>query len=124
MRFMRIVKKYCIPVILMIIISLMVLMILTVLTYIYKWQAKQVLIGIYFTYILAGFVGGLIQRMQNKEEKHMSRKMIEAIGISIAFVFLLVVLSVSAGMIAFEFSSQFLLVWMLIAGSSCLGRIL
>lgn len=108
----------------MMIVSIICLLGVSTFTYTYKWQADKALIGITVTYIITGFFGGLVMRIQNKDEKSMGRKMLEAIFLSVVFMLLLVVLSAFVMHIPFEFSSRFLMIFMLLTGSSCLGRIL
>lgn len=121
---MRRMKKMLITLILMTIFSLACLVIVSTFTHTYKWQADKALIGITVTYILTGFVGGLIQKQQNKEEKSMGRKMLQAILLSIIFMTILIAASIFIMKIPFELSSRFLMIFMLLVGSTCLGRIL
>ena len=121
---MRKIKNVILILVLMTLISVVCLLIVSVLTYIYKWKADKALIGITATYILTGLLGGFMLKVRNKEEKNMGRKMAEAMFLSIVYIGLLVVVSIFFLQIPFEFSSRFIMIWMLLAGSTCLGRIL
>lgn len=121
---MKRIKIILVPLIFMIIITFVCLVIVSLLTYICKWQADKALIGITVTYILSGFSGGLVQKRQNKDEKSMGNKMLDAVLLGILFMMLLVAVSVLVARIPFEFSSRFLMLFMLLIGSTCLGRIL
>ncbi len=122
--FMRKLRNYIITILIMAIVSLLCLVILSIFTYNYKWQADKALIGITYTYILTGLVGGLSQKILCKESKSMGRKMLEGMIFSSLFMGGLVVLSIFQAGNPFEISSRFLMIWMLLMGSTCLGRIL
>lgn len=122
--FMRKIRNLIIIIIIMSCISILSLGILSVLSYIYKWQADKALVGITFTYILAGFVGGLGQKIINREEKTMGRKMLGGILLSTLFMAILVIASIFLIQNPFMLSSRFLMIWMVLMGSTCLGRIL
>lgn len=104
--------------------SAICLLLVSILSYIYKWQADKALIGITVTYILVGFVGGLFQKILNKEEKDMKRKMLNAMLLGTVFIGILSGLSVVGLQQPFLMSSRFLMIYMLLVGSTCLGRIL
>ena len=120
---MRIVKKMMIPLLIMVLVAVIMLIGLSVLTYIYKWQADKALMGITITYIVAGFIGGMGQRRLS-DTKDMSKKLLEGIFLGLIFIGLLVVVSLLVTDHGWKFSSRFLMIWMLITGSACLGRIL
>lgn len=95
----------------------------TVLAYNFKWQADKALVGITLTYILAGFIGGMSQRIMNKEVKTMGAKMLEAILLSAIFIAILVGISIMFMQIQFAISSRFFMICILLTGSTCLGRV-
>ena len=105
-------------------VSAICLLTVSVLTYHYKWQADKALIGITLTYIVTGFAGGLSQKIMNKESRSMGRKMLEGMLISTIFVGGLLGISIGIVQNPLELSSRFLMIWMLLMGSTCLGRIL
>lgn len=121
---MRKIRNLIITIIIMSIVSILCLLAVSVFSYIYKWKADKALIGITLTYILTGFSGGLVQKIINKESIKMGRKMIEGILISSFFVGILVMFSVLWLQQPLAVSSRFLMIWMLLVGSACLGRIL
>lgn len=121
---MRKIRNLIITIIIMSIVSIISLLAVSVLAYQYKWQADKALIGITVTYIITGLVGGLTQKMMNKEEKNMGRKMLGAILVSCIFMGILLFFSIVAIQQPFSISSRFLMIWMLLVGSTCLGRIL
>ena len=104
--------------------SLLSLLILSVLTYVFKWKADVVMIGIIATYIIAGLAGGLALKIKRQENRNISKKMLEAILGSSLFMGVLLLLSMMVVQDAFVFSGRFLMIWMLMVGSCCLGRIL
>lgn len=124
-------------VIIMSLVSLFALLVLSVLTYVFKWKAPQAMIGITFTYILSGFAGGVgiggnICRRLKKgnlkasetENISVGKKMVEAIFAASVFVGILILLSLLVVQNGFSLSGRFLMIWMLVTGSACLGRIL
>lgn len=121
---MRKIRSFIITLIIMSIMSIICLVIVSLLSYFYKWQADKALIGITVTYILTGFIGGLAQKIQNKEHKNMGRKMLDAIVLSSSYILILIMASVFLAQIPFAVSSRFLMILMLMVGSTCLGRIL
>ena len=121
---MKKIQTLFITIIIMLIVSFVMLSIISGLTYIWKWQADKALIGITLTYILTGFCGGLFWKWKTKESRSMGRKMLEAFLISLFFMLLLVIVSVFILGNPFVISSRFLMIAMLVLGSTCLGRIL
>ena len=108
----------------MFITSIICIGIVSVVSYIYKWQADKALIGITITYILAGFTGGITQKILNKEKKGIGQKMLEGILTGLIFVGGLVIASILVIQNPLVFSTRFFMIFMLIIGSTCLGRIL
>jgi len=121
---MKKIRVFLFALIIMVVVSAICLCGVSVLAYRYKWQADKALIGITLTYILAGFIGGLSQKIMNKEQKSIGRKMLDGIVLSTIFMGGLIVLSIYIVQNPFEISSRFLMIWMLLMGSTCLGRIL
>ena len=117
-------RNSLIAIIIMFIVSVLLLLMVSMLSYTYKWQADKALIGITCTYIVAGFVGGFVQKIMDKEQKSMGRKMLEGMVLSTTFIGGLVLISVCLLKNPMVISSRFLMIWMLLMGSTCLGRIL
>jgi putative membrane protein (TIGR04086 family) len=121
---MRKIGNFVITLIVMMLVSLLCLCVVGILSYIYKWQADKALVGITITYILAGFTGGITQKILNKEKRKIKQKMLEGILTGLIFVGGLVIASVFIIQSPFMFSTRFFMILMLIIGSTCLGRIL
>lgn len=109
-------KNYIISIIVMILSTTLFLVVISMFTYLLKWQADKVMVGIMITYVLAGFTGGFCLRRRKKIG--IQRMMIDAGLLGTVFMFLLVLFSYFIFQIPFEFSSRFLLIWMLIVCGS------
>jgi len=120
---MQKIRGYVITVMIMCFISIIVLLGLSVLTYIFKWQADAALIGITLVYIVSGFAGGRV-RKRFSDETNIGKKLLEGLFLGTLFMFVLSILSVIIMRNEFDISSRFLMIWMLLAGSAALGRIL
>ena len=118
------IKSFLVVLIMMIVTSAICLGGVSILAYTYKWQADKALIGITITYIVTGFIGGVSQKILNKEQKNMGKKMVDGIVLSSVFMGVLVLLSICVTENPMNISSRFLMIWVLLMGSSCLGRIL
>ena len=112
-------KKHMIAIGIMIIVSMISLLVISAFTYIFKWQADKAMIGIIITYVLAGFSCGVYLR--NRSQIGHRRKLIEALEIGTAYMLLLLLLSCFVVKIPFEFSVNFLLIWMLVSCSIFVG---
>lgn len=121
---MRKIKNVIFILVFMTLISIACLLIISAFAYIYKWQADKALIGITVTYIMAGFIGGFSKKIIEKEQKSIGQKMLEGMLMASVFMGGLMVLSVFVAQNPLEISSRFLMIWMLLIGSTCLGRIL
>ena len=121
---MKKVKQIIFLIFIMLVMSFICLGILSVLTYEYKWQADKALVGITLTYILVGFIGGMLQRIMNKETKTMGGKMREAILLSAIFLAILVGISTVFLQTPFAISSRIFMICILLTGSTCLGRVM
>lgn len=121
---MRKIRNLIITIIIMSIVSILCLLGVSAFSYTYKWKADKALMGITLTYILTGFAGGVVQKIINKEPMKMGRKMIEGILISSFFMGILLGVSVIVFQQPYQITSRFLMIWMLLVGSTCLGRIL
>lgn len=110
------VKRYIIAIGMMLITSVVSLLVVSTFTYLFKWQADKAMIGIFVTYVLAGFIGGFCLRKGKRGE--IRRKVIESLILANIFTFLLILFSYIIFQIPFELSSRFLLIWMLIVCSS------
>ncbi len=121
---MRKIGNFMIVIMFMFLIAAISLVLVSTFSYLYKWQADKALVGITVTYILAGFSGGLMLKKINKEAKTIGKKMME--GILQGTIFMAIIIGV--GVFGLEsplvVSSRFLMLWMLVAGSTCLGHIL
>ena len=123
------VGKWMIAVVVMAVVAMICLLITSGFTYIYKWQADKALVGITVTYILTGFVGGFVQRFLKKEAGSsgvysIGQKMLDGICVGGIFLFCMILVSVFVIQNPFVISSHFLMIGMLLIGSTCLGRIL
>lgn len=138
---MKRIRVYVVAIVVMAVVSVISLLIVSVCSYNFKWYADRALIGITITYILAGLFGGFtLKRQEGKgwlwngqkigdesvgnKEKSMAKKMLEAILLGSIFMLLLMAVSTLVVQNPFEISSRMLMIWMLLAGSACLGRIL
>jgi len=120
---MRRIKKSFLLLLVMSGFSFGMLLALSALTYMFKWKAEEVLIGITGTYIMTGFVGGIIAKLMSYET-HMGKKLIEGCLAGTLFMVLLLGLSFLFMGSEATFGRNFLLIWTLIAGSAALGRLL
>ncbi|MBR2046784.1 MAG: DUF3792 family protein [Agathobacter sp.] len=120
---MRKIRNMIIALVLMIICSLVCLLIVSIFAYNYKWQADKALVGITITYILAGFAGGLALRFLEKSEKGIGQKMLEGILLASFFMGILFIGSVCLIQNPMVITSRFLMIWMLLVGSTCLGQV-
>lgn len=124
---MRVFKGTVISLVIMLMVSGLSLLLVSTLTFLFKWQADKAMFGIIATYIASGFVGGLcFSRIEKKLNVRIGKirngkAAIEAVKLSTIFVLILVLCSVIGFRIPFEFSSRFLLIWLLIAGSTFVG---
>ena len=116
-------KQILVSIIVMIIIALTMLLIISLLSYIYKWQADKALVGITLTYIVTGFIGGWTLRRKAPEIDG-TKKLIEGICLGTTFMVLLIGSSLLFTENTFSISGRFFMIWMLLVGSACLGRIL
>lgn len=121
--FMRVIRKYSISLLIMCVLAILMLLAVSVLAYIYKWQADKALAGITSTYILTGLIGGLVLKRMS-EAKDIGKKLLEGILLGSGFMMLLVLVSMFVTDNSFEISGRFLMIWMLMNGSTGLGRIL
>ena len=121
---MRKIGNFVITLMVMILVSLLCVCVVGILSYIYKWQADKALVGITITYILAGFTGGITQKVLDKEKRGIGQKMLEGILTGSIFIGGILLASVFVIESPFLFSSRFLMILMLVIGSTCLGRIL
>lgn len=121
---MRKIKNYILVIILMLFISGISLFVLGLLTYMQKWQADKALVGVVAAYILAGYFGGLFQKIINKETRENGKKIAEGIITASGFMLVLTCLCVFGQGGSLVFSTRFFMIWALLVGSACLGRIL
>lgn len=138
---MKRIRVYVVAIVVMAVVSVISLLIVSGCSYNFKWYADKALIGITITYIMAGFFGGFaLKRQEGKgwlwngqkigddsvgnKEKSMAKKMLEAILLGSIFMLILLAVSTLVVQNPFEISSRMLMIWMLLAGSACLGRIL
>ena len=124
------IKTTLFAVIIMGITSAATLVILSVFTYLFRWQAPQAQVGIILTYIISGFLGGVLpsmieERRKKKEVKNTERSTKNALikGITQGTIYMAVLLSISILLSANESWDmvQILLVWILLSVSSTLG---
>ena len=112
------------------IVAVISLFCLSLLTYYWKWNADKAEIGIILTYILAGFFGGrFLKRCWKRKQEHTEisishgQKIMDAVLLGTVFVVILVFLSMLSCGSAFSVSTRLFVVWFLVMGSACLGRI-
>ena len=116
-------KSFLIVMIIMFLSSMIFLLVTGVLTYVLKWQADKAMIGIIFSYIFTGFMGGRA-KCYFSTNQNMAVKLLE--GIVLATLFMLFLMGLSLALLGNDIfiSGRVLMIWMLIVGSACLGRIL
>lgn len=124
------IKNTLFAVIIMGITSAATLVILSVFTYLFRWQAPQAQVGIILTYIISGFLGGVLpsmigERGKKKEVKNTERSTKNALikGITQGTIYMAVLLSISILLSANEGWDmvQIFLIWILLSVSSTLG---
>ena len=116
------VKLYVRAIVVMLVIAIVALFGVGILTYLFKWQADKVMIGIIVAYILSGVAGGVCLRKE--EQKGCRKRLIESLKIATAYIFLLSIFSCFIFQIPFEFSRRFLLIWLLMVSSTFVGMCL
>ena len=116
------IKKYIVAIVVMLVVSITMLFLVTTFAYVFKWQSDKAMIGIILTYILAGLAGGECLKRFGKKE--IVKKAVEALILSTLFMLLLLVISVFGLQISFVFSGRFFLIWLLLFGTTFLGRVL
>lgn len=116
-------KKYMISIGFMGVCSIILIVLLSVMTYIWKWKADIVLIGITWIYILVGFLGGRCKKRLSDEE-NIGKKLLEGVMVGSVFAILLFVISVFVLKMDISFNSRSFMILLIIFGSSSLGRIL
>lgn len=121
---MKKIRNLILSIIIMLMVSMVSIVVLSILSYLYKWQADKALVGITITYILAGLIGGMAQKILNKEQKGIGQKMLDGILTGLIFVGVLWIVSIFITQNPFLFTTRFLMILMLVIGSTCLGRIL
>lgn len=117
------VKQYVLVILVMSLVAIISLVLVSGLTYLFKWQADKAMIGIIFTYIVAGFAGGQVKRRLS-EKSDVKKRLLEGVWIGTLFALILVVLSLFLTDDSFAISKRFFMIWFLLMGSSCIGRIL
>ena len=112
------------------IVAVISLFCLSLLTYYWKWTADKAEIGIILTYILAGFFGGrFLKRCWKRKQEHTEisishgQKIMDAVLLGTVFVVILVFLSMLSCRSDFTISTRLFIVWFLVMGSACLGRV-
>ena len=124
------VEKYMISLSVMLLTVIVSLLVVGTLTYICKWQADKAMIGIIVTYVLSGLSGGyvlrLLERRDYGQERRgaMKHKAIEVLVASVLFMMILLVVSVFALHIQFEWTGRVFIILGLIFASCFWGRIL
>lgn len=114
------IRKYILTVGVMLIVAFIMLFVVSILTYIFKWQADKVRIGIIITYVFAGFVGGYFS--YKEERSGVTKMLLEAMTISFLFIFLLLIASMIIQQSVFYLSKQSLLIFALIVSSVYWGN--
>ena len=110
------IKKYVVSLCVMIAVSILLLVVVSTLTYAFKWKANKAMIGIIVTYILAGGAGGLC--MRNVMYKDSGKRVKEAVTLATTYIFFLWIISYFVAQIPFQFSFEFIMIWILVVCSS------
>lgn len=119
------IKQYVLSIFGMILASVLLLAGVSALAYRLKWQAQQAMAGITAVYILTGFFGGvLLHKSRKEQEEKLSRKLLQGIFLGSLFMGLLLLVSFMGLEKEIAVSGRLLMIWMLLAGSAALGRIL
>lgn len=111
----------------MLLVAVLSLLLVSTFTFLFKWQADKAMIGIIVTYIVSGLAGGLYLGRIAKKSYGGIRKIgsgkaaIEAVKLSTIFILILVLCSAIGFRIPFEFSSRFVLIWLMLTGSAFVG---
>ena len=114
------VKKYIIAVGVMLMVSAVCLLVVSIFTYWLKWNSDRAMIGIMVTYVLSGFLGGVVlNRLERREYK--PRKEAEVVVLSILYVLVLIIGSFLCVQVSFEFTGKCILIWLLIMCSMYVG---
>lgn len=98
------------------------LIFLSVLTYLFKWQADTVLLGIIAVYILAGFIGGKVKK-RFSYEMGIGKRLLDGILVGTCFMLTLSLLSLLLTEGGISLSGRLLVIWLLLIGSTSLGRL-
>ena len=108
-------KKYIFTVFFMLVISMVSLLFVSALTYLFKWQSDKANIGIIVTYVIAGAAGGLCLRDRN--QKSIQRKLIQALIVSMMYLFIILVSSILFMEEPFGLSHRVWLIYFLVTSS-------
>ena len=113
------IRKYVVSLCVMLIVSMVLLVLVSVLTYVFKWQADKVMIGMIVTYVCAGVAGGV--SLKKIQQRKLKGRILDAFIMTAFFTVTLILLSRLLNLNAGLFSERFLLICLLIAGGSFIG---
>ena len=116
-------KKWMVSLVTATVIALAMLFLLSVLTYIFKWQADVAHIGIVITYIITGWTGGVVLKRFSEKER-LGGHMLEAGLFGLLFMLFMYVVACFFEEEILLISENGYVIWILIVGSTALGRIL
>ena len=124
---MKKIKIYVVSLCTMWIVSIVSLVMVSVLTYLFKWQADIVLIGIILVYVLAGVTGGVwISKMHKKIHNNNKRSTIHMFGraalLASMYILLATIISLMFLENTLEFTRQTIMIWILAVGSVYIGE--
>ncbi|MBQ8627272.1 MAG: YrzE family protein [Agathobacter sp.] len=125
------IKSIILSLIIMGIVSIVTLVVLGVLTYTLKWQAPEAMVGITFTYIISGLVGGMMQGVLNRRvasilenSLELRERIISGLLLGTSYMFILLILSIVFTQNTNWDFTRLIVLWILLVCSSVLGSFL
>ena len=125
------IKSIILSLIIMGIVSIVTLVVLGALTYTLKWQAPEAMVGITFTYIISGLVGGMMQGVLNRRvasilenSLELRERIISGLLLGTSYMFILLILSIVFTQNTNWDFTRLIVLWILLVCSSVLGSFL
>ena len=125
------IKSIILSLIIMGIVSIVTLVVLGVLTYTLKWQAPEAMVGITFTYIISGLVGGMMQGVLNRRvasilenSLELRERIISGLLLGTSYMFILLILSIVFTQNTNWDFTRLIVLWIMLVCSSVLGSFL
>lgn len=125
------IKSIILSLIIMGIVSIVTLVVLGVLTYTLKWKAPEAMMGITFTYIISGLVGGMMQGLLNRRagsipenSPELRERIISGLLLGTGYMFILLILSIVFTQNMDWDITRLIVLWILLVCSSVLGSFL